>query len=102
MRGKTAKQVRNHSINKNYAINQSFMDLAKETKSKRSLLEENTDLKKKLEQISLGRNGKKDFGARKLSNEFEKEMYWSGSQTYMISGIKLQYQKMKESNFSFI
>lgn len=36
--------------------------------------------------------------AKKLSTEFEKELYWKGSQSYMISGIKLQYQKMKDSN----
>ena len=50
MRGKTAKQVRNNSINRNHAANQSFMELGKELKSKRSLIEENNDLKKKLEQ----------------------------------------------------
>lgn len=29
--------------------------------------------------------------------EFEKEMYWSGNKTHLVSGIKFQYQQLKES-----
>ena len=70
------------------------MDLGRDLKSKRSLLEENSELKKKLEHIALNKH-RKDPVVRKMSTEFEKEMYWGGSQTYMISGVKLQYQKIK-------
>ena len=94
-RGKTAKYPRQYSINRNNAINHSFMDLGREAKTKRSLLEENTELRKKLEHIALNKHLKKDPIAKKISTEFEKEMYWTGSHTYMISGIKLQYQKIK-------
>jgi hypothetical protein len=96
-RGRSVKQARNYSINKNMAINHSFIDLGKEAKTKRTLIEENSELKKKLDQLSHSKNFKRDAMSRKISIEFEKEMYWNGSQTYMISGVKLQYQKMKDS-----
>ena len=32
-----------------------------------------------------------------LNREFEKELYWTGSQSHMIAGVKAQYEKLKES-----
>lgn len=33
---------------------------------------------------------------KKLNREFEKKMYWAGSNNYLISGIKSQYDKLKD------
>ena len=30
--------------------------------------------------------------------EFEKKMYWTGHSSYLIAGIKAQYDKLKEGN----
>lgn len=73
------------------------MDLGKELKSKKTLIEENNELRKKIEHFSSNKPAKKYSIPKKISTEFEKELYWSGSHSYMISGVKLQYQKMKES-----
>ena len=43
------------------------------------------------------RTNKRASMSKKISSEFEKELYWNGNQSYMIAGIKNQYQKMKES-----
>lgn len=45
------------------------------------------------------KNKKSVEKGRQLGMEFEKELYWAGSKTHMISGIKYQYQKLKMSNF---
>jgi hypothetical protein len=88
------------SSNLDIAVNLSFKDLGKELKSKRTLVEENEDLKKKLETLMHNKSSRRGSTAKKMSTEFEKEIYWNGTQSYMISGIKLQYQKMKDCNLS--
>lgn len=33
---------------------------------------------------------------KQFNREFEKKMYWNGTNSYMISGVKAQYDKLKE------
>lgn len=35
---------------------------------------------------------------KQLNMEFEKKMYWTGHSSYLIAGIKAQYDKLKEGN----
>lgn len=35
---------------------------------------------------------------KQFNREFEKKMYWTGNNAYLISGIKAQYEKLKECN----
>ena len=39
---------------------------------------------------------------KQFNREFEKKMYWTGNNAYLISGIKAQYEKLKECNLLFI
>ena len=32
---------------------------------------------------------------KQFNREFEKKMYWNGTNSYMISGVKAQYDKLK-------
>jgi hypothetical protein len=45
------------------------------------------------------KNRKTAEKGKQLGMEFEKELYWAGSKTHMISGIKYQYQKLKMSTY---
>ena len=38
---------------------------------------------------------------KSINIEFEKEMYWAGSNTNMVRGVKGQYELMKESKCGF-
>ena len=35
---------------------------------------------------------------KQLNMEFEKEMYWTGSNAHLVAGVKAQYEKLKQSN----
>ena len=37
---------------------------------------------------------------KQLEIEFEKPLYWGGSKTHLISGIKFQYDKLRQGTFS--
>ena len=72
------------------------------------MAEENLNLKKFINELQsqltaqkrkLERSKKKTTKMnRQLNREFEKEMYYSGktSNSYLVSGVKLQYQKAQE------
>jgi hypothetical protein len=32
---------------------------------------------------------------KQFNREFEKKLYWNGNNTYQISGVKAQYEKLK-------
>ena len=39
---------------------------------------------------------------KQFNREFEKKMYWNGTNSYMISGVKAQYDKLKEGTSCLI
>lgn len=39
---------------------------------------------------------------KQLDIEFEKEVFWSGTKSHMISGIKHQYEKLKKCTFLYL
>lgn len=36
---------------------------------------------------------------KQFNREFEKKMYWNGPNTYMISGVKAQYERLKAGTY---
>lgn len=81
-------------------------------KEKEELYEENIALKKEVHKLSeelTALKGKveacrirNDRRTNYLELEFEKELYWTGNKTHVISGIKHQYQKLKRGNYVWI
>lgn len=47
-------------------------------------------------------NSKNSKYTKQFNREFEKKMYWTGNNAYLISGIKAQYEKLKEGTILFI
>jgi len=41
-------------------------------------------------------NTKNQKYTKQFNREFEKKIYWNGNNAYLISGIKAQYEKLKE------
>ena len=74
-------------------------------KEKEQMFEENLHLKKEINKMKdelMKSKTKMEMLASKNSKytkqfnrEFEKKMYWTGNNAYLISGIKAQYEKLK-------
>lgn len=75
-------------------------------KDREQLFEENLHLRQQINKLKdeLAKNktkienlsSKNHRYTKQFNREFEKKMYWNGSNSYLISGIKAQYQKLKE------
>ena len=77
------------------------------TVEKEELIEQNIATKKEVnrlaEELSImkGRmaTARRHHKSSKVEMEFDKELYWKGSQSHMISGIKRQYEKLQQCNY---
>ena len=75
-------------------------------KEKEQMFEQNLHLKKQLNKMKdeLMKSktkiemlsSKNSKYTKQFNRQFEKKMYWTGNNSYLISGIKAQYEKLKE------